>query len=439
MRVEGNSAVIVATLLVGLLIFFLPRRLAVVPFLFLTILVPIHSRIVIAEVDLYTFRILILFGLVRLICRREYRAVDLNAVDRTMLYWGIAMLFTYTLLFQTFGAFVNRLGLILNSVGSFFFFRCVIRDLSDVERSIKTLVALSTIIGSICLLKFNTGLNPFAVFGGVPEFSSIRSGNLRFQGPFGHAISAGTFGAVVFPLFVSLQWINSRNRKWMALGSVGAAVLVILSSSSGPILAFGAGLVGLLMWPFHGQMRLIRRATVLCVVGLHIVMNAPVWALIQRVKVFSASSGSHRFLLVDQFIDRFFEWWLIGTKSYNQWFRAANDVSNRFVRSGVDGGLITLSLLVAIIVVCFKTVGRAVVRARNDETQQKFFWALGVALLTHVVSFMNFSYWDQIMLVWSLLLAFIATLDNLQDGVVSPAVNAQRDLTVAGQPVMGLT
>jgi len=438
MRVEGNSIVIAVTLLIGFLIFFLPRRLAVVPFLFLTILIPINARLMIAELDLYTFRILILFGLIRLIVRREYRSVDLNVIDRTMLYWGVAMLVSYTLLFHTFGAFVNRLGMMVNSLGSFFFFRCMVRDLSDIERSIKTLAVLSTIIASAFLLESSTGLNPFAVFGGVSEFSNIRTGNLRFQGPFGHAISLGTFGAVVFPLFVSLQWMDNRNRRWMIVGSVGAMLLAILSSSSGPMIAAGAGLVGLLMWPLHGQMRLIRRVTVLCLVGLHIVMEAPVWALIQRVKVYSASSGYHRFFLVDQFINRFSEWWLIGTASYSQWFRFSSDVSNRFVRSGVDGGLVTLILLVAIIVVCFKMVGRAISKAKNDVNQQKFLWALGAALFVHVVSFMNFSYWDQIILVWSLLLAFIATVGNLQNGVVSRVGNSRRDLGGTSQAVMEL-
>jgi len=48
-----------------------------------------------------------------------------------------------------------------------------------------------------------TGHNLFAKLGGVDELSNIRNGRVRAQGPFLHAIVAGTVGAVLLPLFVA--------------------------------------------------------------------------------------------------------------------------------------------------------------------------------------------------------------------------------------------
>ena len=85
-------------------------------------------------------------------------------------------------------------------------------------------------------------------------------------------------------------------------------------------------------------------------------MTAPVWALIARVKILGASSGYHRYHLLDQFIQRFDEWWMIGTTHTTQWGFETWDTTNTYVNLGVEGGLITLILFLSIILYSFVNI-----------------------------------------------------------------------------------
>jgi hypothetical protein len=140
-------------------------------------------------------------------------------------------------------------------------------------------------------------------------------------------------------------------------------------------------------------------------------MKAPVWYLIARVQLYASSSAYHRAVLVDNAVTHFGEWWLLGTTSTAHWGYLMGDVSNQFVRVGVDGGVLALVLFIGVIAVGFGAVGRVVHSRRVRSSESKFLaWALGAALFSHVVTFWGVSYWDQIVIIWYLELAFVATL-----------------------------
>jgi len=92
-------------------------------------------------------------------------------------------------------------------------------------------------------------------------------------------------------------------------------VMVVTSASSTPLLAFIAVILGILMWPLRGKMRAIRWGLALLLIGLHLVMKAPVWFLINHIDFVSGNSGYHRALLIDMCVKHFWDWWLIGVKS----------------------------------------------------------------------------------------------------------------------------
>jgi hypothetical protein len=157
-------------------------------------------------------------------------------------------------------------------------------------------------------------------------------------------------------------------------------------------------------------MRFLRWGGVCCVVGLHLVMKAPVWALIQRLDFVGDSSGYHREMLIDGFVRHFSEWWLLGTRSTASWAYQSFDTANNFVNTGVTGGLATLALLIAILVTAFKLVGRArkvAARAANP-TAEKRFWLLGIAIFAHAVAFMGVAYTDQFVVSWYSTLAIVS-------------------------------
>jgi len=64
-------------------------------------------------------------------------------------------------------------------------------------------------------------------------------------------------------------------------------------------------------------------------------------------------------------------------------------------------------LFIAILVYGFKYLGIAR-RAATEKHESLFFWSLAVALCAHVVSFFGISYWDQSIVGWYVLLAFIS-------------------------------
>jgi hypothetical protein len=187
-----------------------------------------------------------------------------------------------------------------------------------------------------------------------------------------------------------------------------ATVITVASNSSTPVLTYVAGIVGLCCWPLRNLMRPIRYGIVIILILLHMVMKAPVWHLISRIDLTGSSSGYHRYLLVDQFIRRFSEWWLFGVKDTSRWGWDMWDTANQYVSTGENSGLLPFVLFIAIIVYGFKRLSVARRMAGEDRGTEFFYWCLWSALLANVVGFFGISYFDQTLVAWYALLAMIA-------------------------------
>jgi len=417
---EGNTnlnpVILIWVLLAVLLILLLPRKYVIVPFFLTALPIPIGQVLIIGGVHLSMFRLVIIFSLCRVLANRIQGAasshkIHFNPIDKAFLWYCIASVITFTLLFQDSQAFVSRVGFALDSLGTYFVLRLLFEDEMVVDRTIKVLAVVSGVVALSMLNEQRTGLNLFSIFGGVPQFTNIREGTLRSQGPFAHAILAGVFGAITIALFIRLWW-RRESRALACLGIISSLVIIVTCRSSTP-LAAGLGVVVVLcLWPVRARMRLLRWGIVCALVGLHIVMKAPVWALIGRFGGVGGSSGYHRYILVDNFIRRFDEWWLFGVQDTSHWGYDMWDVSNQFVAVGVSGGLITFVLFIAVIVYCFKGVGRARKEAEiaGDAVRARGFWALGAAVFANLVAFFGITYFDQTQLVWYATLAMIAAL-----------------------------
>jgi hypothetical protein len=240
----------------------------------------------------------------------------------------------------------------------------------------------------------------------VADGSAVRDGQIRSQAAFAVYITAGVFGASLLPLFVWL-WTKERRKIFAALSIVSATVITVTSHSSTPVLAYVAGIVALCLWPVRENMRVLRWAAVLVLTALHLVMKAPVWALIARVDLTGSSSGYHRYKLVDNCIAHFGDWWLLGCKTYNSWGFDMWDLSNQYVAYAVTGGILTLALFVAVISLTFGRLGTARRLVRMDREREWFIWCLCAALLTHVVAYFGIGYFDQMQFAWYAVLAII--------------------------------
>lgn len=345
--------------------------------------------------------------------KSEYHSFRYRGIDKIVCLYVLSTIVTYTLLWQTTNAFIYRLGGAYYILGTYFLFRFYITDISDVDRVVKCLLYLSVVISFFVFLERAFHQNYFLIFGGEQPYKNmIRDGEFRCYGPFSHPITLGSFGAFLLPLAFYMLWEKKAEMKLGIVSLISCLIIVLFSNSSGPILSALSSIFGLSMWAFRKHMRIIRWGILFSIIGLHIVMEGPVWAIINKIGVLTGSSHYHRFLLIDQCIKRLNEWWLIGVKSTEHWhlYVATFDVSNNYVRIGVDGGLFALVLFVVIIALCFRHIGWMLLLAQNNVKKQKMFWSLGVAMFSYCISFMGVSLWDQTIMIWYFIIAMIASL-----------------------------
>ena len=349
--------------------------------------------------------------------RHEIRGFRLTGFDKLLIVWGLVALICGLIREPSAEVF----GIAYNNLGTYFLFRVLMREDEDVSGYFSIFAVLGCIFGACMLYEDLTRHNPFHIFGGVPEITIIRGDRFRCQGAFRQPILAGTFGATLFPLMVAYwQQAGSGRERWLAiLGGIFSMVITVTSASSGPLLTLLAAFAGFAMWPVRRKMRLFRRGVVATIIALSLVMKAHVWFVIDRISSLTGGGGYYRSDLIEKFVNHFSEWWFIGTSNTVSWATAGIvlasnpnmvDITNHYIEQGVSGGLIEFCLFLAMIVICFKIVGRAVWSESEWSYRPRLAWAIGVTLACHCTAFISVSYFDQIQVFWFWLLAAIAAI-----------------------------
>ncbi len=401
-----------AVLILGLVMLFISRRWAILPMLIIACFISSVQKIAIFGLDFNLLRTMVVFGGCRLFLKKEYLSVIWKPLDTAIVLWTLSSMLILTVQQGDFSTFINRLGFAFDVFGMYFLFRCLIQNWQDVDTVIFSALLISIPVAAAFLLENMTGRNIFSVFGGVDEITHIREGRLRCQGAFSHAILAGCFWASLMPLFAARWWKSAKDHIWAITGLFTSSLIIICCASSTPVLAILSGIIGSAMFFVRRQMRMVRWGVILSLVALHMVMKAPVWHLIARISAVGGSGGYHRYRLIDQAINRFDEWALLGTKSTAHWFWGAQDVCNQYVLEGVQGGFLTLCLFVTVIAIAFREVGFLWRSQTHNPYRLVFSWALGVGLFVHCMNFIGVSYFGQIWILWYLLLAMIGSLSS---------------------------
>jgi hypothetical protein len=401
-----------------------PKKMILVPVLVASLIIPLGQVLLVGPLHFQTSRILLLAGWVRVLPDLFSGKIKINATDMAVAFWAISNVVCFSVLYGNTDAIVNRMGFLYTTIGTYALMRVLISDVNDIKLAIRCLAGVCVIVSIFMLGEQISGRNAFAMFGSVSEFTVIRNGKLRSQGPFLHALLAGTFAAVIVPLFAGLWTQGGRDRLTAAAGIVGATTMVVTCASSTPLAAYGAGLVALGLWPIRNRLSLLRWGAVFTAIGLHMVMKAPVWALIGRLDFTGSSSGYHRYMLVDQTIRRFGEWWLCGTKDTASWGWDLGDTSNQFVEQAVTGGILTLMAFFLIFGKAFQGLGIARRRCEGGKKGEWLIWSLGACLAANVVAFIGISYFDQTQTMFMTVLASISAATGLEgvrkEGSASP-------------------
>lgn len=396
----------------GLLMLVLPRRHVLGPMLCAVFLIPLGQQVLLGGVHWLAPRLVVLCALVRVIfmkasSRGAHFGGGVTQIDRAFFGCVLAQMLAVMLLnsFQI-GAVLNQFGFFIDFALAYFVIRVLVQDIDDVYRALRWLVVIVVLLGAEMVWEQQTHENLFGIMGGTAAIPAIREGRARSHGVFQHALTAGTFAATLVPLFI-LLWRNGKARAMAALGLAGATVMTVCSNSSTPLLAYVAGIAGVFCWPIRRNLRVVRWGISLSLVALHMVMQAPVWFLIARIDLTGGSSGYHRAELVDQFIRRFGEWWLIGTNNAGRWGYDLWDSQNQFVGVGQTGGLVAFILFILVISGAWSRIGTAR-RMVDGQEQESLMWLLGAALFANVVAFFGVNYFDQSKVSWFLLLSMIS-------------------------------
>jgi hypothetical protein len=394
-------------LLCGVLLLVVPRRYAVWPIALMTCFLSSRQCFAVFGLNVYFTRVMVLcFGLARVLIWSETRGFKLNALDGCVLAYG-ATYWIAGALNWGFDPVVlkTRSGAMVEMAALYLFLRVLIREVADVRSIVLCIAAIAIPTAGFFLLEFLTGHNLFSVFGGVPEVTGIREGRLRCQGPFGHPIIAGVFWASFIPLLFYGLRTAIRPRLVAVAGLAGAGAIVVLSASSTPALGAVVGIVGLMLFPLRRYSRHALLAGLVLLILLHFVMHGPVWSLIAKLSLVPGSTGYHRFLLVDQFIGHYNEWWLMGSKvGTDHWGYGMFDTANQFVAVGVNAGVFVLAIYVAGIVIALNMC------AHIQKKAPRLGWALAVTIIVQCVCFLGISIWAQLPFTWSLSLAAIGSM-----------------------------
>lgn len=414
LRFGGGSAdsvispfVIVWLLLAILLIMVLPRRKAIMPFLIAFFTIPIGEVVVVGGIHLTALRILILVALAKRLTfsRREKYPEGVNGIDWAVILWAVSAFIAFFLQFPGTPSLIQGLGVLLDTLGGYLAVRSLIPDGEGMRTTIKTLAIVCAILGACMINEQIRQVNVFGYMGGIDLVPVFRDGHLRAGATLG-CIPAGAFSGVLIPLFVWL--LKEKNCRVAAIvGLAGATAMVFTSYSSTSWMALIGSIVGLASWRLRKSMRTIRWAFVMVLVGLQMVMKAPVWALIARVDLTGSSSAYQRYQLVDMTIRHFTAWCLIGTPDYVNWGWDSWDLCNQFAAVALTGGLLALVCYLAIFKRSFSALGIARKRVNGDLRQEWLLWCFGSTLFATIIAHFGINYMAQLIMGFFPLVACI--------------------------------
>ena len=395
---------------------FLPRRYAFAPLL----ISACHVGTIEFLGELSLPRLLVLIGLARAVMTGNFRFCFSNVVDRCVVAFAVAAMLTAGAHDTDYNFYVSNMGLILNVCGSYLYGRAYLQGIDWWRDLARVSVIVAVPLAVLMTYEVMVGQNPYSTLGITSGGVSMRDGEIRARGPFRHAILAGTAGAVLLPLCMIL-W---REKRVLAMVGIAASLMIVFTStSSGPMAAALAAGVLVWCWRKRDHIRKLKWALPLGIVALSLYMDRPFYYIIDSVDFTGGSTGWHRARLIEMGIEHLDEWWLAGTDFTRHWMPTGvtwnpdhTDITNYYLHLGVIGGLPLMLSLVAMIWFSFRLLSRFIRIDPEDRRQGDFaLWCLGCSLAAHALSFISISYFDQMYVIFYLLVGGIGGLVNIPE------------------------
>lgn len=388
-----------------------------------------------AGINMMPIRFIEIAGLSRVILRKETKTITWNKQDKMFVAFNVVYIIVYVIRCNINPGMLDsisyRFGYLCDALICYVTFRALIKDKDQYITFISDLALLLIPFAGFMLTEAFTGFNYFSYMGGVPSTPVLREGFYRCQASFRHAITAGSVGSTLLPIFFALFLSHGRG----VVGIVVALVITVTSHSSGPLMSLVAGIAAWMFWPLRDRMKHVKIGIAISIVLLHAFMTAPVWFIIARISDLIGGDGWHRANLIDQFIRNTGGWILLGMplELTENWAATkmpwgAVDITNQYVAVGLNGGLISLVLLILYFRTNFAAIGRSIKRSTNSLTPKSdalLYWGMGSVLFSHVVNIMAVSYWDQIYVIWYMVLASLSSVvGSRRESSPKPAVES---------------
>lgn len=367
--------------------------------------------------DLTIVRLLIIVGMVRAWSSGISKEKVKSKLDYAFMFFCIWMILSslgHNL--KPFNPWTYRLGMAFNIFGTYLYGRTYLPDINSFRRFALSMLIVLIPLGLLMIVEKRTQNDYYYYVGASSLNSAIREGKIRASGPFTHPILAGCAGATALP-FAYLLW-RTRRRKLAILGFATCISVTLACASSGPLAAVAVTGLAVFLWHWRTRLGLLRWGAVCAGLLFWIVKGKGPWHLMGSIDLVGGSTGYFRARLIDQSLTYLGEWWFVGTDYTRHWMETGvsfstdhTDMTNYFIHLGVIGGLMLVIGLLSILIMCFNMIGRRMKALRGTKHPDEIvLWCAGTALAAHTISFVSISYFDQMYVLFYLLLGAIPGL-----------------------------
>ena len=410
-----NSLALTIVLIAGGALLAVPRRWAPILLLSVACYIPAHQAIVLASFSMPSFRLMLTLGLLRLIVRRETIIGGFNRIDRLIVVWaGCILLASFFQVWAPGSGPKYAVGNIMNVTLSYFLIRAWCHGLNDAKALVKAIAILIVPVAIVMLLEHFLHYNLLSVLG-APGAVAVRDGKIRAYGAFAHPILAGTFGSVCYAYMFAI-W--KEHRTYSIIGIVATTSIVLSSNSSGPLMGLIFTSIAIFAWKWRNWMSIFRYVALGLYLLLDLVMSRPAYFIISKIDLTGSSTGWHRARLIQASIENFSDWFLFGTDNTLHWIgiplavdQNSSDITNYYIKNGLDGGILATLLVILMMWVAFGWVGRLINSSAISSVQDKFsVWCFGAGLFNLALSSLSISYYDQTIIIFWLSISIISGL-----------------------------
>lgn len=365
-----------------------PRKYLIWPIIIIACFISPAQRFAFFGLDFHFLRAIALILLIRVLLFRDLKDVKLGKADLAM-FGIVGAIILCTLARTGFSPAISMSGKMIEPFCLYFVGRALVRSLDDVRYMLLGVSIIGIPVAISFTVEQFTRYNFFSLFGGIPEMTVIRDGKLRSQGSFVHPITAGVFWASFAPMFFSQIVAKQRSLFNICIGWIGYSmcfICALMTNSSTSIAGLLIGLVGWCFYKSRNRLRLIFWLTLIIMAMVHVASTRGIHGVIfTRISFISSSTGYHRYMLFEGLFNNVQKWFVMGTNS-RMFNRSFIDLTNQYVIIALDGGIVALFLQIAMIIMAFKAVGRAL-KASVQRYDTLLIFGIGVAFLTTIISF----------------------------------------------------